>query len=203
MKIADLSPEEQQRVRECNNERKRRQRNKEKAERLARQIPDAADYELPEVQQRALSEHSNSILKSIRAEVDVTEQDIYVIDCIARVSLGLENNYAKKVNEPFGVLIGGYFPDAAWSTAIEHVHRFPSLLQSATFADLYHKFLAQVTKWNNQTHGAYSAPEFVADLKSEIAGTYVLPTSTLPEPHKPPAPVEPPAGVPGSNLPHA
>jgi hypothetical protein len=196
MKLSEMSIEQR---REYNKKIKSQSRERQRQEQLTKQIPNFDDYQMPESQQRRLSDHTEAVLKSIRLETAVTDRDEWIIDSVARVLFGLENDVKQKVNDPSGLLVGGSFPDAAWSIAIEHVHRFPAILKSTTFADLYQKFLGQVLKWNNQTHAAYSAPELVEVLKAEIAGTYVLPTLAPPEPQVPPAPIEPPANAPGDD----
>jgi hypothetical protein len=194
-KIKDMTPEEKT---EYNRLQKRESRERERQEQLAKRIPNSRDYELPQVQQRTLSEHSRNIQATINTELGKVV-DEYVVDAVACVLFGFENNFTQKVSEPFGVLVGGYFPDAAASTTIESVHRFPMLLQSATFADLYQKFLSQIAKWNNQTHGAYSTLELIADLNRELAGTYVLPSPASTPVVPAPVPIESSASAPGAS----
>jgi hypothetical protein len=121
---------------------------------------------------------------------------------MASVVMGFEKTYTQKVSEPFGVLVGGYHADAAASMAIESVHRYPMLLESATFAELYQKFLKLIAQWNNKTKGVYSDPRFVRELDRELDGTYVLetPTAGLPSEYPAPAPVEVPTPAPSAQI---
>jgi hypothetical protein len=184
--IKDMNHEE---LKAYNNEKKRRQRDRENSERVV----DFDDYEMPDTHQKQLSDHTNSVVNQIQSETEPTDRDRWIIDMVTRVLFGLENNMTKKVVDPSGMLIGGVFPDAAWVETIHHVHRFPGILKSTTFADLYQKFLADMLKWN-RTHGAYTSPEFVGILEQEVAGTYSLPG--VPEPHQPPLPVAVPETTP-------
>src|SRR5467141_4885851 len=177
-------PSEQQREakRTYDREAKQRSRAKQKDERLRSMVPLARNYKIPEEQQKKLSQRSRTVAKIVAADLGLEKlsgPDGYIVDAVACVLFGLENNFTQIVYEPFGMLVGGWFPDAAASEAIEHVHRFPSLLQSTTFADLYSKFLQAVVKWSKK-HEHYSTPEFIQEVKAEIAGTYVL--RPLPEP---------------------
>jgi hypothetical protein len=188
MKLSEMSPEKR---REYNRNAKRQQRAKEKAERMRSMIPLARDYVMSEPEQKQLTEYSDQVAKTIQAELDeLSEKDVYIITGVTSVLFGLENALTQIVNDPVGIIVGGWFPDAAAAEAIEHVHRFPRLVQSTVFTDLYIKFLNEVAKWIKRNE-EYSSPEFVQDVKSEIAGTYVLPP--LPEPKlEPPKIQEPP-----------
>jgi hypothetical protein len=188
MKLSEMSPE-QRRV--YNRNAKRQQRTKEEAERMRSMIPLARDYKLPESQQTKLDQYSRDVAKTIAADLGLEElpgPDMYIVDAVACTLFGLENNISQIVNEPSGIVVGGWFPDAAASEAIEHVHRVPRLLQSAVFADLYSRFLQAVVKWAKRSE-QYATPEFIQELKREIAGTYVLPplSEPKPEPQKMPA----------------
>src|SRR6266403_26740 len=144
MKLNDMTPEQQEQKRQYDREAKQRSRAKEKAERLRSMVPLARDYVMPEQQQSELSQYSQDITKAVQADLNLEKlsgTDEYIVDAVACVLFGLENNFTQIVYEPFGMLVGGWFPDAAASEAIEHVHRFPSLLQSTPFTDLYSKFL--------------------------------------------------------------
>jgi hypothetical protein len=155
---------------------KRNQRERERQEKLAKSIPKAFDYKMPTTHQKALDERTQEVMKVIRAEVPerLAIQDEYVVEGMASVLFGLENDIVQEVHNPDGLLVGGYFPDVAWSNAIKRVHEFPIILESVTFAALYKNFLRAAMEWNSQTHGAYSAPEFIPALNAEMAGTYVL-----------------------------
>ena len=68
----------------------------------------------------------------------------------------------------FGMLVGGWFPDATASEAIKHVNRFPSLLRSSTFVDLYWKLLHAVVKWSKDNI-QYTSPELIQEVEVEVA----------------------------------
>jgi hypothetical protein len=82
---------------------------------------------------------------------------------------------------------GGHYPDAVASTAIEHVHRFPSLLGSATFKTMYEKLLRAVVAWDGKYQHRFSSPDLMGDIRSELDGTYVLKTPAVPVPATPPS----------------
>jgi hypothetical protein len=189
-KIKDMTSEERT---EYNRLQKRESRERERQEQLAKRIPNSRDYEMPQSQQRELSENSRRIRDVINTEV-ANLGDAYIVDTVICVVFGFANNIIQKVVG--GILVGGYFPDAVAYEAVEHAHRFPDILNSLTFKKLYDELLERVVKWDNQTHHAYSTPEFISTANQELAGTYVLPTPPALEPHKPPAPIEPPASVP-------
>jgi len=185
MKLSEMTSEQQEEKRKYDREAKQHQRAKEKTERMLRIIPNARDYRMPEEQQNKLGQHTHIVTKTVAAELGVeklSDPDQYIAAGVASVVFGLENQVTQIVYQPNGMLVGGWFPDAAASEAIEHVHRFPSLLQSRAFADLYSKFLQAVVKWSKK-HEHYSTPEFIQEVQAELAGTYVLPP--LPELQKP------------------
>src|SRR6267142_4784220 len=176
MKLSEMTSEQQEEKRKYDREAKQRQRAKEKTERMLRIIPNARDYRMPEEQQNKLGQHTHIVTKTVAAELGVeklSDPDQYITAGVASVVFGLENQVTQIVYQPNGMLVGGWFPDAAASEAIERVHRFPSLLQSTTFAALYNRFLQAVVKWSKK-HEHYSTPEFIQEVEAEIAGTYVL-----------------------------
>jgi hypothetical protein len=178
MEPRERTPEQ----RKYDREAKQRSRAKEKAERLRSMVPLARNYKIPEEQQKKFSQYSRDITKAVQADLNLEKllgTDEYIVDAVACVLLGLENNFTQTVSQPDGMLIGGWFPDAAASETIQHVHRFPRLLQSTVFADLYSKFIKSVAKWTTKNEH-YSEREFVQDINREVAGTYVL--RPLPEP---------------------
>ncbi len=187
MKLSEMSLEQR---REYNRNAKRHQRAKEEAERMLRMIPNLRDYMMPEPQQKKLTEYSRGVEETIQAELgELSGQDTYIINGVADVAFGLENHVVQEVQNPSGILVGGHFCDAIASEAIEHVTRFPRLLQSIVFADLYTKFLNSVAKWTKKNE-QYSDTEFVKDISREIAGSYVLPP--LPEPKPEPNVIQEP-----------
>jgi hypothetical protein len=186
MKLSEMTPEQQAAKRKYDREAKQRSRAKEKQEREKLAIPNARDYVMPQSQQERLDEHIRLITKTIQAELNLEtllEPDAYIVTAVGCVSFGLENNFVQIVNDPEGMLVGGsWFPDAAVSEAIEHVHRFPHILQSTVFANLYNRFLQAVAKWAKKNE-QYADREYIHELKQEMAGTYAL--RPLPEPPKP------------------
>jgi hypothetical protein len=91
------------------------------------------------------------------------------------------------------MLAGGHYPDVVASTAIEHVHRFPSLLGSATFKTMYDKLLPAVKAWDGKFDHRYSSHELMADIRAELDGNYILKpkyTPAAPPPGVPEVPAE-------------
>jgi len=193
--MSEMNEQQREEKRKYDREAKQRQRAKEKIDRMLRVIPNARDYTMPEEQQKKLNQHSHAVTKTVAADLGLEKlpgPDLYIVEAVACVLFGLENNFTQIVHAPFGMLVGGWFPDAAASEAIEHVHRFPSLLQSTTFADLYNKFLQAVVKWSKKNEQC-STPEFIQEVQAEIAGEYVLPQllelpKAEPKPEAPPVP---------------
>lgn len=194
MKLSEMTQEQQVAKRKYDREAKQRSRAKERQEKERLAIPNARDYVMPEQQQKKLTEYSDQVAKTIQTDLGLEElarPDAYIVDAVACVTLGLENNFPQIVNNPEGMLVGGWFPDAAASETIEHVHRFPDLLNSPTFTELYKKFLQAVAKWAKRNE-QYADREYIQELKQEIAGEYILPPP-LPEPKpEPPKTTEQP-----------
>src|SRR6267378_2978247 len=192
MKLSEMNEEQR---REYNRESKKRQRERQRQEKEKLTIPNARDYVMPEPQEKELSQHSHAVAKIVAADLGLEKlsgPDGYIVDAVACVLFGLENNFTQIVYQPNGMLVGGWFPDAAASEVIQHVHRFPSLLQSTTFIDLYNKFLQAVVKWSKKNEQC-STPEFIQEVQAEIAGEYVLPQllelpKAEPKPEAPPVP---------------
>ncbi len=193
MRQSEMTPDQREAKRLYDRKAKQRQRQKQKEERLRSVIPNAWDYAMPDQQQERLDEYTLGVTKTIAAELGLkklSEKDLYIVDGVASVLFGLETGITQVVNDPEGILVGGHFPDAAASETIEHVHRFPQILQSATFSDLYVKFLHQVVKWAKRNE-LYADREHIRELKQEIAGDYVL--TPLPEPKpEPPKTIDEP-----------
>jgi hypothetical protein len=132
-------------------------------------------------------------LKLVQAELPdhkFATQDEYVVEAVVHVQFGLENNIIQKVVGPHGMLVGGHYPDAVTSTAIKHVHRFPNLLDSATFKTMYEKLLPAVKAWDGKFNHHYSSPELMADVRAELDGTYVLNLPAASVAATPPVPVK-------------
>jgi hypothetical protein len=191
MKIKEMTPEQR---REYNRVQKQQQRDREREEAAAKRIPNANDFEMPEAKQKLLDQHSSDILKTVRAELPdhkFATQDEYVVEATAHVLFGLENNVVQKVVNPHGMLVGGHYPDAVASTAIAHVHRFATLLDSATFKTMYEKLLRAVVAWDGKYQHRFSSPDLMGDIRSELDGTYVLKTPAASVAALPPSSVKP------------
>ena len=182
MKLKEMTPEQR---REYNRVQKQQQRDREREVAAAKRIPNANDFEMPEAKQKLLDQHSSDILKTVQAELpdhEFAAQDEYIVEATAHVLFGLKNNVVQKVVNPHGMLVGGHYPDAVASAAIEHLHRFASLLDSATFKAMYEKILPAVKAWDAKFNHAYSSHELMADIRAELDGTYVLKTPTAMRP---------------------
>jgi hypothetical protein len=191
MKLKEMTPEQR---REYNRVQKQQQRDREREVAAAKRIPNANDFEMPEAKQKSLDQHSSEILKTVQAELPdhkFAAQDEYIVEATAHVLFGLENNVVQKVVNPHGILVGGHYPDAVASAAIEHVHRFPSLLGSATFKTMYEKLLRAVVAWDGKYQHRFSGPDLMGDIRSELDGTYVFKTPAVPAPATPPSSVKP------------
>ena len=194
--MSEMNEQQREEKMKYDREAKQRSRAKQKDERLRSMVPLARNYKIPEEQQKKLSQRSRTVAKIVAADLGLEKlsgPDGYIVDAVACVLFGLENNFTQIVYQPNGMLVGGWFPDAAASEAIEHVHRHPSLLQSTTFADLYRKFLDAVVKWSKKNEQC-STPEFIQEVQAEIAGEYVLPR--LPEPKPEPNKIQEAPSVP-------
>jgi hypothetical protein len=197
MKLSDMTPEQQEQKRQYDREAKQRSRAKVRAEHMRCMIPLARNYKIPEEQQKKLSQYSHAVAQTVAADLGLEKlpgTDEYIVDAVACVLCGLENNFTQIVHDPCGMLVGGWYPDAAASEAVEYVHRSPGLLRSQTFQDFYRNFLQAVLKWSRK-HEQYSTANFIQDLKAEIAGTYTLPPPQ-PEPQPEPEKIQEPPSVP-------
>ena len=177
MKPSEMNEEQR---REYNRIAKQRQRDRQKQEKERLNIPNARDYVMPEHQQKQLNEYTRSVMTAIATDLNLeklTDPDEYIITGVSCVLFGIKHQFTQVVDDPSGMLVGGWFPDATASEAIKHVHRFPSLLGSSTFADLYWKFLHTVVKWSKENE-QYVTPEFIQEVEAEIAGPYVLGATT-------------------------
>jgi hypothetical protein len=184
-KLSEMTPSERAEYQKL---AKRKSRQKAKQEHLASQIPVALDYELPQSQKDQLAENARRITATIAAELPdkLSFEDEIVIEMMSDVIHGHEWKFTKAVHSPSGVLYGNYHPDAAASEIIQHVHRFPNLLDSQSFKDLYQRFLTLVRKLSRNE---WFDPSFAKEIESEIDGTYKLrPKVEIPTPPEP-APV--------------
>jgi hypothetical protein len=194
-RIADLSPEEQERVRKYNRDQKRKSREKQKADHYiptADEWTDSFAIDFPE------KEHTlDTYVKEFQAKVvgelgrglgapqrdspgNVTGWDNdeeFTVDRVARCLLGLKKNWIQQVRDPDGELVSGlYFADAS-GTIVESANRH-SLKNSPTFNTAYFELL----KILDRRYGREQTGD-AAIIRAELAGTYILPP--LPELPKP------------------
>ena len=175
MKLKEMTPEQQEAKRKYDREAKRRQRDRQKQDKERLNIPNARDYVMPEPQQKQLDEYTRSVMTAVAADLNLeklTDPDEYIITGVSCVLFGMDHQFTQVVDNPSGMLVGGWFPDATASEAIKHGHRFPSLLRSSTFSDLYWKLLHAVVKWSKENE-QYATREFIQEVEAEIAGAYV------------------------------
>src|SRR5882762_1350407 len=112
----EMTPEQQEEKRKYDREAKQRSRAKEKAERLRSMVPLARDYVMPEEQQKKLSQYSQGIQKAVQADLkSLSCMDEYIVEAVACVLYGLQHQFTQIVHGPSGMLVGGWFPDAAAS----------------------------------------------------------------------------------------
>jgi len=196
-RIAEHSPEEQERIRKYNREQKQKSREAQKAARYvptADEVSDAFAIKFPE-QVKALNayvkEFSNKVVTELGRDLGSPQKDLlgnvvgydhdeqFTVDRVARCLLSLKQGWGQKVQE--GELVAGqYFSDSS-GTMVESANRH-ILKNSPTFNTAYFELLKMLDKryGREQTNDA-------AVVRAELAGTYVLPpTPELPkaEPNK-------------------
>ena len=186
-RIADLPPEEQERVRKYNREQKQKSRAKQKADAYIPTADEAADafsIDFPE-REKELSAYvklfSNKVVEELGRELGAPQKDRlgnvvgwdhdeeFTVDRVARCLLGLKNNWIQKVRCPEGELVAGsYFADSSGGI-VESAHRH-GLKNSETFRLLYRELLEILDKryGSQQTQDATT-------IRGELAGTYALP----------------------------
>jgi hypothetical protein len=154
------------------------------------------DYEMPEDLQKQIAAYRKSVLESIKTELgDLNLQDEEVISLLSDVHFGFEHSIFQPVYDPSGLLVGGYYPEAAAREAVIHAHR-TQILDSARFKELYYAVLKEVIRAAKKNPDLWDE-KYLNDIRQELAGTFRLPvepTPALPEP--PQAPIKPPATVP-------
>jgi hypothetical protein len=188
-KVKDMTPEE---LTVYYRTIKRNQRALLKQEKLKTMTIAWDEYEIGPIQQQRLSEHVAEVTNTIRSETVVTHRDEWIIHMISSVLYGLGHQIKQKVyiEHQLGMLVGGEFPDAAWAIAIDHIHCFPTtIMDSATFASLYKKFLSRVNAWS-RSNSKFVSVDLLEILNRENAGTY--------EPQSPPAPIKSPGTAPSA-----
>jgi hypothetical protein len=198
IRIADMTPEEQ----EAQREKWRQEKQAERAEKKRQAYVPTAEEWRDEFAATAhyktlnayIKEFSNKVVEelgknvgSVRVKTGPGAYDYYVedgtytLDRVGCALLGLKRNWVKQVSDPNGELIAGsYFadPDCSFaSDVIESAHRH-GLKQSATFATAFRELLEMLNKryGSQRTEGA-------AAIRAELAGTYVyVPPQPKPEP---------------------
>jgi hypothetical protein len=187
-RIADLSPEEQEKVRAYNRAQKAMSRAKQKAMRYVPTASEAFDSYAANHPDRVkeldvyVKDFAAKVSKELCRELGSIEEEC-VIDRVARCVLGLKRGWVDEVMEPFGEIVSGkYFADVS-GDMVESANRH-GLKQSSTFAATYRELLEMLDK-----RYGYERTEDAAIIRAELAGTYALPP--LPEP-KPELKPEPP-----------
>jgi len=181
-KLKDMSEPERK---QYNRERKAASR--ERACMTKTQNIRAEEYTPPDTWTNALNEFVCETDRTIRAELgSISVRDEYIVALLAECSMGLDKGYTMTVNEPYGVKAGHYIVDAAASELIGYTHRFPKILESHTFANLYQNFLKTVHKLSRNS---WFDPKFAQEIQAELDGTYTLPPAPqiprAPEPTSP------------------
>jgi len=155
--------------RKLNRERQQKFRDKK-----SNPIPNAWDYEMPAARVRELDAYAKEVSEKIGLELEALgNNDKYILDGVARSILAIEKNWTQLVQNPQGILAGGYFPDALASHAIKHVLK-SRLQESPSFAELYRRFLQVVVRFFDKTDERYLTPEYIVEANQELAGVYVL-----------------------------
>jgi hypothetical protein len=184
----ELNEEQRAAKREYDRLAKQRSRAKEKLERERLSIPKVADYKVPEAWESQLSAASQAAIIAIREELlQITDRDDYVITGISEVLCGLRHRYTQKVQAPMGIVVGIWFVDALGSEAVEYVHKDPALLGSPTFKEIYDALLSEIMQWSKKQDPEFLNPQYIADVRTALAGEYKLP----PEPNIPKLKPEP------------
>jgi hypothetical protein len=184
-RIADLSPEEQERVRKYNREQKQKSRAKQKDE---SHIPSADEWtwnwseNFPE-QYRELNAFEQEFSAKVYQELGRGEFHPYsspeaeTLSWVAITSYCLrkkDSPWVREVENPNGILVGGlFYPDTLGTDLVANTHHF-GLETSATYVALYRELLRTLDK-----KFGHEQTEAARDIKAELAGTYVLPQ--LPE----------------------
>jgi hypothetical protein len=182
-KISELTPEEQGKIRAYNRENKRKSREKERAA----QTLSAEEWtwnfadNFPE-QHKELNAYVRQIEEKVVEELGRglgTCAETYTVDRVARTLFSLKRNsdpWVRQVHSPNGIIVGGsYFPEALGSDLISSAHKL-GLKKSPTFTALYIELLRILDKkfGHIRTGDAFELG-CAADIKAELAGTYVLP----------------------------
>jgi len=150
-------------------EQRRQSRERQQRFRDKKRIPDFWDYEMPVAQVQALDAYAKEVSEKVGLDLGrLGKNDDFILDGVARVTLALESNWTQLVQNPTGILAGGYFADAHASEAIRHV-RQSRLLDSLTFAELHRRFLEAVVRFFDKADEHYMTREYIVEAKQELA----------------------------------
>jgi hypothetical protein len=186
-RIADLPPEDREKVRAYNRELKAKSRAKQKAVRHVPTADEAADNFAADHFERLkeLDQYVKDFAAKVSKELDRASRGIdeeYVIDRVVRCLIGLKNGWVQEVTQPDGEIVSGaYFADAC-GDMVQSANRH-GLKQSPAFLELYTDLLILV----DRRYG-HQQTEDAAIVKAELAGRYELPPLPelpKPEPQKP------------------
>ncbi len=171
MKVADMTPEEQEAQRDkWRLEKQAEREEKRKAEYIptANEWIDQFDADFPE-QAKTLAAHvkefSSKVAEELGRELGYVDDDGYTLDRVARTLLGLKKSWVKEVLN--GEIVAGlYFADS-FGSVVESAHRY-GLKQSPTFA----RSFLELLKMLNKRYGDQKTKD-AAVIRAELAGTYV------------------------------
>lgn len=165
MKKLDMTPEERE-EHEKELGRKRAQKCRDKKR---NPIPDAWDYQMPDVQSEQLRKYADEISQKVRDELNLNslKDDSYIVEGVARTLFALEKKWTQQVQNPSGILAGWFFPDALASEVIPHIRK-TRLLDSPTFAEVYKRFIPTVAAFCDKTPRLMTV-EYVEEIKRELA----------------------------------
>jgi hypothetical protein len=178
MRIADLPPHEQEKIREYNRLAKKRSRQKQKAAEILssdewfEQFFGSPQYE--EVRQYADQQH-----KQIAQELGMDEKSWHParneIDAVLWTVYGFKKNFTREVIDPRGLKVCLLYPDVIGSHIVAATHRH-KLESSKTYRDVYRELLQVLDqRFGKQLSEDPIERRAALDIKSELAGTYVLP----------------------------
>jgi hypothetical protein len=183
-RIADLSPEEQDKVRAYNREQKAKSRAAQKAARHVPTADEAADSFATDHPERAkeldqyVKDFAVKVSEELGRSLGTTQRDPtgnvigfdhdeeFTVDRVARCLIGLKNNCVQEVRNPDGELVAGlYFADSA-ASMIESANRH-RLKNSPTFNTAYFELLMIL----DERYGREQTVD-AATVRAELAGTY-------------------------------
>jgi hypothetical protein len=184
IRIADMTPEEQEAQREKWRQEKQAERAEKKRQAYVPTADEWADEfaatEHAKILDAHVKEFSNKVVGELGRNLGGPQKDSignvvgydydeeFTVDCVARTLLGLKKNWVQEVRSPDGEIIAGlYFADSL-GNVVESAHRH-GLKKSQTFSLLYRELLEILDK----RYGHESTYDARA-IKAELAGEYVL-----------------------------